>query len=1292
MRKSTTRRIVAFALSFLMIFGSTVFAFASENGSSENYHSEYAQDYFLEENAAYIQEENAMREGEYPVDDWQTEESYLIWPEDDVYWPDNLDYKTYFVVGFEDFIDIEPFSSIINVSTSDQLWANLNSASNATIRLQSDIALPNNWQPINVNNRTVTLDGNGFVLSNVRSTMTNERMGLFGQVSAGNLTIRNLAVVANVGSNVSNGTVRAGGLVAFVSGGTVTIENTFVRGGVSANRENTGGQGNNGWRMVGGFVGHINGGNVIIRNSYFNGTVTSRLFSTGFGNHARVHTGGLVGWVESGSLTITNSYATGTITARSDAGGLSTCSAYAGGLLGRGNASVINGFRTMSGTATRSNNTGGSANINTAGTSLTVASLRDTPPASLINAGMIRPLNPNGTANTTINNGLPIFPMFHRIRGIDSLTNATISAPTNTGWTTVTGRLIPSPVGTLDTITWGVNWQYNHVFTFNNPTTLISLTQTTPQNFTGQVRPVVGQATFGIFNNAITATSNGGHWRSGNVVIGAMYPTGITRSNPWSQTTALNRGMSQDFIVGVTPTNVQTAHTVSWSSSNWNAATVTQSPNNQNVATVHGVANGSTTITATLGWWDSNWQHHSREISWTVTVQTQFPTGISQTTNFTTLQRPGGTAALSATVAPANRTPGVYEVFFESSNSNIVRVVNSAGSWHAEAVGNGSATVNAVVRWQDANWQWQERRSTARTFNVVTGGTGILLDRTDFSLYEAQSTQLFATVVPADATDRTVVWRSSNTNIATVDANGNVVGVNPGIARIEARTPNAASTIMAYATVRVNREPEPIPPASLSMANANAVAGGVATMHIMLEANPGLAVLGLSVSYDTSRLEFLSTYHVGDVLPVMTRSPNLNAHPMLLNFENNVLDNAYGNGTLITLQFRVRPGATGTVPITVSVIDAFKAENFDLVAVNFVPAFTEASVNITSVLFGDVDSNSFVNMADVFRLRQYLAGHSVVACRVAADVTGDGFVNLADIFRLRQFLAGLPVTMGPQNQAPTPFSAAFAPFNLEAVRFSVQSGNVTPDGYVDVVISLDENPGLALLQLMLNYDATRFEPVGVTAGFASQLTFSQPSLVRNPLPLIFEPVGFSNVYGIGTLATVRFRIIEDSVLGVSPFTLDYEVVMNVELSDAFAVEITNGTVSIEDSSIVDEELGLFILPDLDLTTKLPAALITVRSNGGKAVAYDASHNEAAEGIVVAIDAGSNPGYEFVYWISDVGVVFADVYNLKTTFVMVGADVTVTAVWRMADDLEVLTNMLEAIPEINPYKDDYLGEN
>ena len=59
---------------------------------------------------------------------------------------------------------------------------------------------------------------------------------------------------------------------------------------------------------------------------------------------------------------------------------------------------------------------------------------------------------------------------------------------------------------------------------------------------------------------------------------------------------------------------------------------------------------------------------------------------------------------------------------------------------------------------------------------------------------------------------------------------------------------------------------------------------------------------------------------------------------------------------------------------------------------------------------GDATGDGKVNIADVIRIQQKLAGWKVKIDEKASDVTGDGKVNIADVIRIQQKLAGWKVT------------------------------------------------------------------------------------------------------------------------------------------------------------------------------------------------------------------------------------------------------------------------------------------
>ena len=65
--------------------------------------------------------------------------------------------------------------------------------------------------------------------------------------------------------------------------------------------------------------------------------------------------------------------------------------------------------------------------------------------------------------------------------------------------------------------------------------------------------------------------------------------------------------------------------------------------------------------------------------------------------------------------------------------------------------------------------------------------TSISLNKSTLSLTIGEERTLIATVLPENATDKTVTWRSDNEDVAIVDANGKVTAIKAGTATITAQ-------------------------------------------------------------------------------------------------------------------------------------------------------------------------------------------------------------------------------------------------------------------------------------------------------------------------------------------------------------------------------------------------------------------------------------------------------------------------------------------------------------------------
>ena len=132
---------------------------------------------------------------------------------------------------------------------------------------------------------------------------------------------------------------------------------------------------------------------------------------------------------------------------------------------------------------------------------------------------------------------------------------------------------------------------------------------------------------------------------------------------------------------------------------------------------------------------------------------------------------------LTATITPDDATD--KSVKWTSSDTDVATVTDGK----VTAVAAGSATITA----QAGNVK-AECTITVSPVEV----TSISLNRTSATLSVGEILELTATITPDDATDKTVKWTSSDTDVATV-TDGKVTAVATGSATITAYSNNGYS-------------------------------------------------------------------------------------------------------------------------------------------------------------------------------------------------------------------------------------------------------------------------------------------------------------------------------------------------------------------------------------------------------------------------------------------------------------------------------------------------------------------
>ena len=109
--------------------------------------------------------------------------------------------------------------------------------------------------------------------------------------------------------------------------------------------------------------------------------------------------------------------------------------------------------------------------------------------------------------------------------------------------------------------------------------------------------------------------------------------------------------------------------------------------------------------------------------------------------------------------------------------------------------------------------------------------TGVTLDKSELTLEAGRTVTLTATVAPADATDKSVTWASSNESVATVSANGKVTAVAEGAATITVKTADGGFTKTCTVTVTPGTtQPLPVTAVTLDKEKLALEVGGEATL------------------------------------------------------------------------------------------------------------------------------------------------------------------------------------------------------------------------------------------------------------------------------------------------------------------------------------------------------------------------------------------------------------------------------------------------------------------------------
>ena len=223
--------------------------------------------------------------------------------------------------------------------------------------------------------------------------------------------------------------------------------------------------------------------------------------------------------------------------------------------------------------------------------------------------------------------------------------------------------------------------------------------------------------------------------------------------------------INEEKSLNVTIDPIEFYDLITWTSSDERIATV------DNKGRVTGISSGKTTIKAIYG---------DKEAICDVKVVIPV-SSLSMNSEITI--GVGETKSIKPVITPEEA--GNQELFWETSDSEIISINNG----NITGLKVGTAKVTASI----------DSKIATTIVKVVIPVDKISLNKDKISLKVGDNTTLKATITPSDATNKDIVWKSSNTNVATVK-DGKITAIKSGETTITATIDSkvAKTTISVY--------------------------------------------------------------------------------------------------------------------------------------------------------------------------------------------------------------------------------------------------------------------------------------------------------------------------------------------------------------------------------------------------------------------------------------------------------------------------------------------------------------
>lgn len=438
----------------------------------------------------------------------------------------------------------------------------------------------------------------------------------------------------------------------------------------------------------------------------------------------------------------------------------------------------------------------------------------------------------------------------------------------------------------------------------------------------------------------------------------------------------LDVGASETLIVSYNPVDTPDDKTVTWTSSDTNVATVIDGK-------VTAIGKGETIITAQVG---------DKIATYKLTVNIPV---ISITLNKTSgTLNVGKTEELIVSINPIDTT---YDTTITwTSNFEDIATVKDG---KVTAIAPGKVTITAKVQDKIATFELTVLNPLKNIYLAgATSGTLNVWDHRTLVIY----------FDPLNTTDdRTIIWTSSDTSVATVSSEGDIVAVGAGVAIITARVGD--KSVSYTLTVKSSLK-------SISLNKQGGLLRVGETENLTVIYNRSDTTDDRTVTWSSNN-KSIATVVNGKVTALKVGNATITAKVGNMettysltvlkreNLKSSFLDNYYKIKNSFVHGFKLNENLTDIR----SKLDVNCLwENAKMVIATGV-TFRLNNEAYTSVVYGDLNGDGKINSADLLKMRQHLLGTSILTGPYleAGMIAKGKTINSADLLKLRHHLLGI---------------------------------------------------------------------------------------------------------------------------------------------------------------------------------------------------------------------------------------------------------------------------------------------